>query len=214
MKRVIVAVATLAFASTLGAQGAMMSPAGGGVSFTVGGGASFPTSDFKGNSTDGGTNTGWNVLGGVGFNLPSIPVGLRAEVMYQRFGIKGGGDGNANILTGGLNGILQVPVMEGSGVSPYVTAGIGWGRTQVSFNTTTLLDSRIPSGARGSLAVAATTASVSESGFMYNAGAGVKFSLASFDAFVEARYMAVASDKNDFVKGTSVPVFFGLTFRP
>ena len=80
------------------------------VQIGIAGGASLPTSDL---SDD--VSTGWNVTGTVAFNPTLIPLGVRIDGAYNRFGAKGGLDGNLAFtsLTGNL--LYKIPA---AAVSP------------------------------------------------------------------------------------------------
>ncbi|HKR10188.1 MAG TPA: hypothetical protein VJS39_13425, partial [Gemmatimonadaceae bacterium] len=55
----------------------------------IAGGASLPTSDLSD-----GANTGWNVTGTVAVNPQMIPLGIRVDAAYNRFGFKSPLSGN------------------------------------------------------------------------------------------------------------------------
>ncbi len=179
MKRAFLTIAALAFAGVAQAQGAMTSASKSGVAVSLGGGGTFITGDFSN-----GLNTGWNAMGAVGFDVSMIPFGLRVDALYNSFGSKGGG-GTVHSFGGNLNGMFSFP-MEGSGFSPYITAGIGLANL---------------GGGSGS----------STTKFAYNAGGGVKVGLSGFDVFVEARYNSVLTNGSSF---NMIPVTVGVTFHP
>jgi len=132
-----------------------------GVSVSFGAGASFPLSDL-GDAFD----TGFNVFGGLGFNVPALPIALRAEVAYNKFSAKGTGE-DLNLTTGSLNGIIQLP-LHSTGVSPYLIVGAGVGHADAGGTTSNKL--------------------------FWTGGAGVKATLSGFDAFVEGLYSAVETE--------------------
>jgi opacity protein-like surface antigen len=199
MKRWFMVGAALAIASTANAQAMSSAPAGSGVTFTVGGGASFPTGDDSK-----AWNTGFNLLAAVGFTVPNFPIGIRVEGTYDRFGLKDlcGGlancstSGDANMWGGNLEGLFNIPV-ENSGLAPYILAGVGLAHITGSASATVEGETASGSG--------------SDTRFAWNAGAGLRFRLSSVDAFVEARYRSIATEGSN---SNIVPVLVGVTFRP
>ena len=101
-------------ASASAAQAQNMSP----VKFGVSAGASIPTGnvgkDDAGNdiSFSDIVSTGYNVTGHIGFMAPMVPVGLRADVSWNKFGGKSLGGGinapDLSILSGTVNGIFNL----------------------------------------------------------------------------------------------------------
>ena len=107
--------------------------------------------------------TGFHVEGMVGFKPPVLPIGLRADLMYHRFGLNAVG-GNRNIFAGLLNATYDVspPPL----VKPYLITGVGVYHTSVS--------------------VAGEGDQTTQLGL--NAGTGLRFDLVGMSTFVEARY--------------------------
>lgn len=149
------------------------------VQIGVAGGASLPTSDL---SDD--VSTGWNVTGTVAFNPTLIPLGVRIDGAYNRFGAKGGLDGNLAFtsLTGNL--LYKIPA---AAVSPYLIGGAGWYRASASSGGLT----------------------VSDNHFGWNVGGGLSMPLSGFDTFIEARYNQVQGDNGS---AKFLPVTFGVMF--
>lgn len=146
----------------------------------VAGGGSLPMSDLSD-----GSNTGFNGTVTIGFSIPMIPVGLRIDGAYNRFGAKvGGGDLNVMSATGNL--MLKLPSI---GISPYLIGGAGFYNSKVT-----------PTG---------LGSSNSQSDFGWNAGAGISLPLTIFQGFVEARYNKVTTDLGSMA---FVPVTFGIMF--
>ena len=207
MKNLVLAISALTIAATAQAQTtkdtAMASAEGktvlgtapsGGVTITAAGGAAFPISDLK----DADFKTGYSGLAGLGFNVPQIPFALRAEVGYNHFG-HDVADTHINVLTLGLNGILQAPTQIAS-VVPYLTAGVGFGHVKGEASVTSTATPPVT-----------TTVSNSENKFMYNAGVGLKGSLTRVDIFVEARFTSVLTEGSST---NFIPLLVGVTFRP
>jgi len=150
------------------------------VQIGIAAGASLPTSDLSD-----GANTGYNVTGTVGFNPQLIPLGIRVDAAYNRFGLKGGVDGNIAYTAVSGNLVYKFPSAT---VSPYAIGGAGWCHTSASVTG-------VGSG--------------NDNNFCWNAGGGISMPLSGFDTFIEARYTQVQSS------GTSakfVPITFGVMF--
>jgi opacity protein-like surface antigen len=198
VKHLVVALAAIAFTTTAQAQDSTkaMAPgstASGGFTVTLGGGAMFPVGD-----TQDGLKTGWSALGGIGFNLPWVPFGLRADAAFNRADTKGF-DGNGQIFTAGLDGIAQFP-LHAAGFVPYFIGGVGYGHVKAE--------------AQETIDETTVTASQSQNKFMWNAGLGVKWSVTHFDMFVEGKYTSVLTDDNFGGKTEYIPVVVGITLRP
>jgi hypothetical protein len=151
----------------------------GDVYFRLGAGVSMPQSDFKT-----GYNNGFNVTGSAGWHKWNSPIGLRLDVGYDRFGVRGGGSDNANIWSGLGEVTLKIPQVLA--VSPYLVGGGGLYRLS-SY------------GAAGS----------SETKGGWNAGGGITFGVGAAKLFIESRYMHV-STSGDGLK--FVPVILGISF--
>ena len=147
------------------------------VSFAFGGGASVPVGNYKDV-----LKAGWNGQGSLIFNLPGIPIALRADVNYNKFTFEnnlpfstaGGGSTVATTddipqqILGGLANIT-IPFNMGP-ISPYVTAGLA------GFNIKTKLGDAFP-GAEDE----------SDTKFAVNGGAGLSMRLMGVSAFIEAK---------------------------
>ncbi len=152
--------------------------------YNVAAGATFPLSDFGGRN-----QTGYNVLLGIGMAQRGSPLGFRAEGLYNEFAYNC--DGFDSNCTGtsrvaGLTGNVtyDVPIATG-GMSNalYLIGGIGWYNTRDRFSLTSL------------------------NNVGFNGGAGFRFPLAGFSAYVEARYHSVQNADISFA-----PISFGLLF--
>lgn len=146
----------------------------------IAGGAAIPSSDLSD-----GANTGWNVTGTVGLNPRMIPLGIRVDAAYNRFGFKEGVSGNIAFTSVTGNLVYKFPSMT---VSPYAIGGAGWCRTSGTVTG-------VGSG--------------SSNDFCWNAGGGLSMPLSGFDAFLEARYTQVQGDGGS-VK--FIPITFGVMF--
>jgi hypothetical protein len=151
----------------------------GDVYFRLGAGVSMPQSDFKDSY-----NNGFNVTGSAGWHKWNSPIGLRLDVGYDRFGVKGGGSDNANIWSGLGEVTLKIPQVLA--VSPYLVAGGGVYRLSTSY---------------------AGSSSSTKGG--WNAGGGITFGVGMAKLFIEGRYNNVSTE---LVKTKYVPVILGISF--
>ena len=176
------------------------------VSFAFGGGASVPVGNYKDV-----LKAGWNGQGSLIFNLPGVPIALRADLNYNKFTFEnnlpfstgGGGtlttsDDITQQILGGLANI-SIPFNMGP-ISPYITAGLA------GFNIKTKLGDAFP-GAEDE----------SDMKFAVNGGAGLSMHILGASAFIEAKINNVYTDKklisNKEIKELQfVPVTFGFVF--
>jgi opacity protein-like surface antigen len=151
----------------------------------VAAGLAMPMGDFGD-----GAEMGFNVTGTVDAQPAALPVGVRLDLMYNRFGFEGEGDGSASILAGLLNAILSFGTQ--TSMQPYLIGGVGVYRAGI--------DVDLPPG---------VPEPESETAFGVGLGGGVRFPLSGFDTYVEARF------HNAFTEGSSttfLPITFGLRF--
>ena len=171
--------------------------------FTVGirGGVSVPLGVLADEGEEGGNaGTGFNAGAFLGFRPAALPVALRVEVGYDRFGIDIGEvpagaefDGDWSILSGTLNAVVAVPTQ--GGIRPYLVGGAGAYNVKASFSASEGGESVDFSDDQTKIGV--------------NGGAGVRFALGTLATFVEARYHTV------FLSGeraSFVPISFGVEF--
>src|SRR5690606_38143442 len=114
--------------------------------------------------------------------LPLLP-DLRVDGIYQRY--TAGEDANVDILGGGVNVLLDMPLVV---IKPYIIAGVGY--YDVSFDSD----------------LAEDDASNAEFGF--TGGAGVRLGLGRLGVFAEARALRIGGDADL----STVPVLVGITF--
>lgn len=149
------------------------------VQIGVAAGAALPTSDLSD-----GANTGFNVTGTVSMNPKLIPLGIRIDGAYNRFGLKGGVDGNIAFTSVSGNLVYKIP---SASVTPYAIGGAGWCHTSADVGF----------------------AAGSDNNFCWNAGGGISMPLSGFNTFIEARYNQVQGDGGSF---KFIPVTFGVMF--
>jgi hypothetical protein len=149
------------------------------VHYNLAAGASIATSSFGDNN-----NTGYNLMVGIGMTPPASPLGFRVEGIYNEFGDKFSSDkAHAGGITGNaIYNLLQPSRTQNNTL--YVIGGVGYYSTREPF-----IDVE------------------SQSNIGYNIGAGFKFPLSGFSAYIEARYHTVSNTNVTFV-----PISFGLMF--
>jgi hypothetical protein len=157
------------------------------ISLALGGGVSIP----QGNLSNA-ASVGWNALGSLVLSAPMQPLGLRADVAYNRFNFKDdlqaalGTSGSQSIGSLTLNATYRLPA-PGTPISPHLIAGLGAYRTDCSV-----------SGACS----AATH-------FGWNVGLGTKLYVLGFRSFLEARYHRTTADGGSI---NYFPVTIGFLF--
>jgi hypothetical protein len=149
------------------------------VQFGIAGGAALPTSDLSD-----GASTGFNVTGALAINQSMIPLGIRVDAAYNRFGLKQGASGDIHFASVTGNLVYKLPA---AGVSPYAIGGAGWYNAAVNLG-----------GATGS-----------DNHLGWNIGGGINMPLSGFDTFIEARYNQVQGNGGSL---KFIPVTFGIMF--
>lgn len=168
------------FATVFVALAALAVPAEGQVrpfQISIAGGPSFPTGDLSLEA-----NTGYHVQGSVGFGVPMLPFGVRADLLWQEF--PDVHSGHVRQIGGLLNGTIGLPLPI---LQPYALAGVG------------LINHR----------ESETHGGESSSNIGFNAGAGVQFPFVGMSAFAEARWLNIAGGHE---AARSIPVSVGIRF--
>jgi len=153
---------------------------GGGAKINIGAGATFPTGDFGSFN-----NTGYNLAGGINLFQTGIPIGARIEGMYNSFSSSGGFGGTT--VSGGVtaNVTYDIPIGALPGLTTlYGIGGIGYYHTND------------PSSLIGAVDAVG-----------WNIGAGIRFPLTGFSAYIESRYHRISNADASYF-----PVTFGLMF--
>jgi opacity protein-like surface antigen len=148
----------------------------------VGAGLSIPTG-----TTSNGLKTGWHGLALVQFKPASSPVGIRIEGSYNHLGFDGGG-GKDQIVAGTANAVYEFATSAESQFHPYVVAGGG------IYNVKAKPD---------------FGASVSDTKFGVNVGAGFNFRSSGIGFFVEGRFHDILVSGPDF---HFIPLTAGVRF--
>lgn len=152
------------------------------VSFGVGGGPSTPLGDFGDEA-----GTGWHAQASLSVGVPLLPVGGRADLLFQQFADEH--SGNFRQVGGLANATLGLPLPLVV-LSPYAIGGVGAFRHSAPDEDH---GDHVHAGESGTAAA-------------WNVGAGVRLGLPGISASLEARYL----DAGNGVR--SVPVTVGIRF--
>lgn len=161
-----------------------------GVRLGVSIGATVPLGDF-GDANNAGYHFGGHVTTGGGF----FPGSLRVEIIHNRMK-HDATSANTLVTSGTVNAVLSGA--SGGTAVPYGIVGLGGYYMQTAFRGPT----------------PGTTRYDNVTNFGLNGGAGIRFPLAGFDTFTEARLHWVKTDDDDFFgsSATYMPLTFGITF--
>jgi hypothetical protein len=130
-------------------------------------------------------NTGFHVRGSLGLEVPLIPVGLRADALWQRFPDEH--EGSFTGLGGLLNATLRLPMPL---ARPYLLGGVGFIRHS---EPDVAHEGHVHEGG-------------TETEFAFAVGGGFEIRLLRLGGFVEARYL-------DWGHGNrAIPLTIGITF--
>lgn len=159
------------------------------LTFSAGGGATWPLSNL-GNSY----KTGYNVLASLGVGMPDWPVNLRFDGMFNQMqSAPGVSAGTLQMWT--LNANVVWNIIAGKGVTPYLIGGVGYYND--SYNVS-LNGSSFSGGGN-----------IHNNAFGINGGAGFRFGISTLSLFVESRYhYAFQSAFNP----QFIPLTVGITF--
>lgn len=205
--RTLLGVSALAAPSLLSAQAVP-----GSVTVSVLGGAVLPRSDMRDYA-----ETGFTVGGAVAGAPSTLPVDLRVEVTYNRFGERrtsftdpelGTFSGRSRLRTVNLTlDALIAPGSRTTRVQPYAIGGVGFYNSTVDIAIT----------------AAGTTVQGDDSkqSVGLNGGGGVRLRLGGISSFIEARYHHVFKGIPDFEsqnggwkKAGHLPIVAGITIGP
>ena len=176
MKKLLLTAVVVAASASV-AQAQIAKP----LTFGVSAGAAIPT----GKMSDA-ANTGFNITGLAELRTPAVPVTLRGELAYNRFGWKGlpsDVTGHHSILGGTVSAIK--PFAATPALMPYAIASSG-----------------------------GVDISASKTAAGLNGGLGFQFKLIGMPTFAEARYQYIFSkdDNQGFENASQIPVVFGFRF--
>ena len=180
--------------------------------FGVSGGPTFPIGDLGDVAA-----VGFNARGIVGLGAPGLPVGLRAELAYHWFPLRGDFkesvcsgfgatctiSGNVGMLSGALNGVYAFPVTTRA--RPYVVGGVGVYQQRLNVDVES-------GGSSGGVQDGSADDSQTRAGL--NIGAGIRYDIQRWNIFTEARLVNVFTKDTGSTGGASrfVPVMIGIIF--
>jgi opacity protein-like surface antigen len=179
------------------------------IKFGFAGGPSFPVGDLGDVAA-----IGFNVRGIVGLGAPGLPVGLRAELTYDRFTLQRDFkesacsgltacsiSGNVGVLSGALNGVYAFPVTTRA--RPYVVGGVGVYHQRLSTDISA-----------GGGPVEDGVGDDTQTRLGLNIGAGVRYDIRRWNVFTEARLVNVFTKDTGPGGGASqfIPVMVGVIF--
>jgi opacity protein-like surface antigen len=177
----------IAFATMVAAMAAFAAPADAQIrpyQISIAGGPSFPTGELSDEA-----GTGYNVQGSVGFGVPMLPIGLRADLLWQEFPLTDA-DGHFRQIGGLLNGVFALPLPM---LQPYALAGVG------------IINHTEPETPHGDHAHEGH----SSTDIGFNAGAGIQFPFAGMSGFAEVRWLNLVGGNTE---ARSIPVTIGIRF--
>jgi hypothetical protein len=90
------------------------------VTVSLGGGPAVPLG-----YVNSGTTTGVHVVAAVSVVPATVPVSLRIDGMYSRYGLSGGFDGHFRVFQGTANALYRFPAAEEAMIRPYLIGGLG-----------------------------------------------------------------------------------------
>ena len=146
-------------------------PAHAQLTLSAGGGASIPVGSILSNNNV----TGYNVLASLGIGMPSWPVGIRVDGMFNEMNHKSGVPvGNLQLWTLNADLVYNLIPFRAAGVTPYIVAGAGYYNDSYHVST-----SGLNIGAGGN---------THDNNFGLNGGVGVRAGVPTLSVFVEGRF--------------------------
>lgn len=152
---------------------------------SIAGGPSFPTGELSEEA-----GTGYHVQGSIGFDVPLLPFGIRADALWQE--VPDDNEGWFRQIGGLVNATFGIPLIV---VEPYALAGVGFLRTET------------PDVAHAGHEHFGET----ENLVGFNAGAGVEFPFMGLSGFLEGRYLNLFGG-GEASHYQTIPVTFGIRF--
>jgi hypothetical protein len=181
-----------AAALAVGMSALAPSAARGQVSLGLGGGVTLPLSALNNTYT-----TGYNVMADLGVHIPTTPLAIRLDGMFNQLPNRpedfGGTSFHTQIWTANAN--LVVNLLRGTPVVPYLIAGAGFYNSSFHLGTSNNTIS--------------TEGSTHDNDLGVNGGGGLRLNFGGIGLFAEARYHYI------FTSGTHiqmVPITGGIRF--
>jgi hypothetical protein len=152
---------------------------------SIAGGPSIPVGDLGSEA-----NLGYHVQGSVGFGLPLLPFGLRADLLWQE--VPDVHDGWFRQIGGLANAVFGVPMVV---IQPYGLLGVGLIRTE---------EPEVHHGDHAHTGATETTVG-------FNIGGGLDFPFMGLTGFLEVRYLNLFGG-GDATHFQTVPISVGIRF--
>jgi opacity protein-like surface antigen len=201
MMKAAVALVAVGMLAAGEAQAQMKVLVGGGLSTPMG---AFGETEFDDLTEGYGAGSGFNALAGVELGAPLMPIKLRVDASYNRFGlsdevVEGEVDANYQVIGGTANAVFALP--SPALVQPYLIAGVGMYNAKLTGDDVS------------------STEEVSETKFGINGGVGVNLALGGLQLFGEARIHNIFMSEVEIDEVTleasdirMVPITVGLRF--
>ena len=171
------------FASVTLASAALAQGSGYGnpITFGIVGGATIPVGDLSDVA-----GTGWHAGALLEWSTPTLPVGVRFEGTYHKFGEKD--ENYPNIIAGLVNLVWNFPMTQPYTVRPYLIGGGGLYSYRCDGCSTS-------------------------NNFGLNGGAGLRVPLSGFSTIIEARYHIAFNSGAGASNRSFIPISVGILFR-
>lgn len=128
-------------------------------------------------------NTGFNIGATMGFQPAMLPVGVRIDALWNSF--DGDAGNELSVLSATANAVVSLPMASMPTISPYFIGGLGLYSADAGGDADR------------------------ENEFGWNVGGGLRFNLAGFSTFAEARYNSFSLGDTDI---SYIPITFGIMF--
>jgi hypothetical protein len=164
-----------------------LSQAHGQLTLSLGGGGTWPLSNLSNAYT-----TGYNVLASLGIGLPTWPVGIRVDGMFNQMKSQPGVDaGTLQMWTLNADLVYNIVPMKVSVITPYLVAGAGYYNDAYHIGA-----SGTSIGAGGN---------THDNNFGLNGGVGLRLGGPALSIFVESRfhYIFLSSGHLEFIPLTA-----------
>lgn len=153
------------------------------ITFGIVGGATIPVGDLSDVA-----GTGWHAGALLEWNTPTLPVGVRLEGTYHKFGDKDELDLYPNFITALVNLVWNFPMTQPYAVRPYLIGGGGLYSYRCDGCSTS-------------------------NNFGLNGGAGLRVPLSGISTIIEARFHIAFDSNANTSNSTFIPISVGILFR-
>jgi hypothetical protein len=161
------------------------------LTLALGGGGSWPVSNLSD-----AYKMGYNVLASLGVGMPSWPVNLRFDGMFNQMNAQTGVPiGKLQLWTVNADLVYNIVPMHGSGITPYIVGGVGYYNNSYHISA-----SGSSIGAGGN---------THANNFGLNGGLGVRAGAPALAVFIESRFHYIFTSGNHI---EFIPVTAGIVF--